>query len=138
MTTLIAIILPRRLQGLVSAERLSTLSSVVSDGARLRVGYPAWLRFFLQKGVVAITLGRTVYVSERVLAKSDHELLKLVQHELTHVRQVAQLGLMRFLYRYVREYISLRRAGMKSFQAYEEISFEREARAAEAAVDGPA
>jgi hypothetical protein len=133
MTAICAIILSKRAAGLVSSERLSQWSSAVSEGARLRVGYPAWLRFFLQKGVIAITLGRTVYVSEKAVGKSDRELMALVRHEMAHVHQVAQLGLFRFLYRYVREYISLRRSGLKSFQAYEEISFEREARAAEAA-----
>lgn len=126
-----AVIVSKRVQGLVSNERLEAWRALVRDGARLRVGYPRWLAPFVQRGVVAITLGRTVYLADRTLQKSDRELRQLLEHELTHVKQVAQLGLIRFLYRYVREYITLRRQGLRSFEAYEAISFEREARAAE-------
>lgn len=113
--------------------RLEGLDLVPS--ARLRIGYPRWLSPFLQRGVIAITLGRRVYLSEGLLQRSEDELLRIVRHELAHVGQVRRLGLVRFLYRYAREYVTARRRGVASYAAYEQISFEQEARAAEE-IDG--
>jgi len=97
-------------------------------GARLRIGYPWWLRPFLMRGVVGIALGRSIFV------RADAITERLVRHELVHVRQAARLGLLRFLWRYVAEYIALRRRGASSAEAYARISFEVEACAAEDAV----
>lgn len=98
---------------------------------KVRVGFPVWLRPFLQRSVIGITLGRTVYLSPLVVDRSRDSLMRVVRHELVHVRQVNELGLWRFLYRYVREYLKLRRSGLTSAEAYNQISFEREAYAAE-------
>jgi hypothetical protein len=109
-------------------------SSVEHDVSRSRasicVGYPWWLKPFLQHDVIAITLGRRIYV-RKVLDGTNFE--RLLRHELAHVRQVDRLGLIVFLWRYVGEYarnwIRLRSAAA----AYAAISFEIEARAAEEA-----
>lgn len=99
------------------------------EDVRLRIGYPWWLRPLLMRGVVAITLGRSIYV------RSDVEVTeRLLRHELAHVRQAARLGLPRFLWRYGREYVALRLRGASSAEAYARISFEVEACAAEDAV----
>lgn len=100
-------------------------------GGRVRIGYPVWLRPFLQRSVLGITLGRTVYVSPRMLDRSEAAVRSLIRHELVHVRQVGELGLFRFLYRYVAEYCRLRRSGLSSSDAYRNISFEVEAYRAE-------
>jgi hypothetical protein len=114
------------------ARRLEPIAAVIEgSAARVRLGFPAWLRPFLQRGVIGITLGRRVYLSPRLMDRSEEEMRRIVQHELAHVRQVHELGLPRFLYRYVREYISLRRRGFSSSDAYRRISFEVEAEAAE-------
>ena len=55
----------------------------------------------------------------------------MIRHELVHVRQMGELGLVRFLWKYVAEYLRHRRAGMSHDQAYRAISFEAEAFAAE-------
>ena len=47
------------------------------------------------------------------------------------VRQVAELGLIPFLWRYGSEYLRYRRSGLSRDQAYRAISFERDAFAAE-------
>jgi hypothetical protein len=99
-----------------------------SSPARIAYAFPIWLRPFLQRGVIAITLGRRVYVSAKV---KGEELERLLRHELKHVEQVNRIGLFRFYWRYVREYIALRRSGLKSFEAYRRVSFEEEASAAE-------
>lgn len=113
-------------------DRLNPLRQLIDESsARVRIGYPIWLRPFLQRGVVGITLGRRVYLSSRLLERGDAELQKIVRHELAHVRQVRELGLVRFVYLYVREYLRHRRSGLGSSAAYAMISFEREAAAAE-------
>lgn len=103
------------------------------DQARARVHfhYPWWLRPFLQRGVIGIALGRRIYIAPEMLERPAGEVEQLIRHELAHVRQVARLGLIRFLWRYLAEYIALRRQGKSSSAAYNAISFEREAREAE-------
>ena len=113
-------------------ERLEALSDLIeSSAARVRLGFPFWLRPFMQRDVIGITLGRRVYLSPRLLERKDEEFHRIVRHELAHVRQVKQLGLPRFLYRYVAEYLSHRRRGLAGRAAYDAISFEREAVEAE-------
>lgn len=107
---------------------------IEAAGARVMLGYPWWLRTFVARNVVAITLGRSVYVSPAYLQRPALELERLLRHELVHVAQVARLGLLRFLVSYVREYASLRRKGLPAGEAYRAISFEREAFAAESDV----
>jgi len=93
--------------------------------AIVRIGYPWWLRLFLHHQTIAITLGRRIFVAEGYASES------LIRHELVHVRQAAELGLPRFLWRYVAEYVRTRRRGMTHDDAYRAISFEIEAFAAE-------
>lgn len=99
--------------------------------ARVRVGYPWWLRPWLVTTVVAITLGRTIYVSSDAATRTPAFLVRLMRHELAHVHQVNRLGVVTFLWKYVaeflRHYVRVRSVG----QAYAMISFEAEARAAE-------
>lgn len=88
-------------------------------------------------GAHAVTLGRLVCVSPtavRLLAAGGREAAALVAHEAEHVAQCRRLGLWRFLWRYLREYLAGRARGLSHTEAYEQISFECEARAAEAAV----
>lgn len=102
--------------------------------ARVMYGYPWWLRPFLDRNVVAITLGRRVYLSPSLVFRASEELERLLRHELAHVEQVARHGLLRFLYLYGREYVALRRSGLPAEAAYRRVSFEAEAFAAEEAV----
>ena len=102
--------------------------TVIETGARIRDTFPWWLRPFLQRGVVAITLGRRIYLSAAI---AESHIEPLLRHELVHVRQIAQLGFFRFYLRYAAEYISLRRQGLSPTEAYRNISFEVEALAAE-------
>jgi hypothetical protein len=107
--------------------------TIEESRARVCIGYPWWLRPFLMRDVIAITLGRRIYVRQAMVSGAFERLLR---HELAHVRQVDRLGLMRFLWRYLiefaRNWLRLRNSGA----AYAAISFEIEARAAESA-DGP-
>jgi len=101
---------------------------LAAHGARLRIGFPFWLRPWLAGGVVAITLGRTIYVAQ---ALDGEELQRLLRHELAHVRQIIRLGLFRFYARYVKEYVTLRLRRVPAAEAYRRISFEVEAYAEE-------
>jgi hypothetical protein len=104
----------------------ATESAVRTAEANVRSGFPFWMRPFLFRGVMALTLGRTIYVGQ---AAGDID--RLIRHELVHVEQVGRLGFLRFLFRYGREYVGNRRRGLKSAEAYRRISFEEEAFAAE-------
>jgi hypothetical protein len=99
--------------------------------ARVRIGYPWWLRPWLARDVAAITLGRTIFVSRQFAEHAPAQLERLLRHELAHVRQVIRLGLPVFLWRYVgeftRHYVRVRSVST----AYQMISFEIEANAAE-------
>jgi len=96
--------------------------------AKVHLRYPWWLRVILMRGVVAITIGRRIYVAADV---AEQHLEQLLRHELVHVRQVGRLGLLRFYWRYLAEFVALRRRGLSAAEAYRNISFEREAVAAE-------
>lgn len=100
----------------------------MKTAAKIVVGYPWWLRPFLMQGVVAITLGRRVYVKAGL---STAYMERLLRHELAHVRQIERLGLLRFYWSYVTEFIRHFRAVRSVGRAYSMISFEIEAVAAE-------
>lgn len=103
-------------------------TALANAGARVRVGYPWWLRMLLARDVIAITLGRRIYVRS-VMDSAPFE--RLMRHELEHVRQVSEIGLMRFLWRYGVEF-GANWLRLKSFAAaYASISYEIEARRAE-------
>ncbi|TMI69800.1 MAG: DUF4157 domain-containing protein [Bacteroidetes bacterium] len=72
------------------------------------------------KGKYAITFGRTVFVN---CTKDEFYAQPWwVRHELTHVRQYKEYGILGFLERYI---------GYSLFHKYDEIPFEKEAISAE-------
>ena len=82
------------------------------------------MRPFLLRGVAGITLGRRIYIEgENVEA--------ILRHELVHFRQIQRLGVFRFYWSYLREYLTNRRRGMPPSEAYRRISLEEEAFGAE-------
>jgi len=107
------------------------LKRIQAETAHVRIGFPFWLRMFLWANVAAITLGRRIYIDPHYMQRGADRIESLVRHELAHVRQVSQLGIMRFAYRYLQDYVRLRRSGLASGAAYEAIPFEIEARNAE-------
>ena len=107
---------------------------VAGAGARVRIGYPWWLRPWLARNVIGITLGRTIYLSRAVSELSEDFVERLMRHELAHVAQVNRHGLVRFLYLYIREFASHYREERSLERAYRRISFEVEAAEAEEAI----
>jgi hypothetical protein len=75
-----------------------------------------------------MTLPWGIFVRGDLLAGDRSALAQLIRHELVHVRQWGELGPLRFLVRYLSEYLRLRRDGLGHQEAYRGISFEREAR----------
>jgi len=105
--------------------------TIAEARAKVRMGYPWWLRPWLMRDVVAITLGRRIYLNTLAEPASIERLLR---HELAHVRQINRLGLLRFYWRYVAEFVRHFRQVRNVQRAYGMISFEQEALAAEEAV----
>ncbi len=89
---------------------------------------PRWMRLLLPRNVVAITLGRRIWIAGEL---TDAQREVVLRHEMVHVVQMARLGLVVFLARYLGEYLRNRLRGMGHDGAYRAISFEIEAFAAE-------
>lgn len=96
------------------------------DAVRVRAA-PAWMSRAWIGDVAAMTLPGTVYVRRDVLGGDSSRLAWLLVHELVHVRQWRELGPLRFLGRYVGEYLRARLAGRSHADAYRGIGLEREA-----------
>lgn len=90
------------------------------DGHWLWVGGP------VPFGSVGITLGSLVIV--RKSAALGGGFAELLAHEQVHVRQFAELGVGRFVARYLRSYARFRLRGYGHWQAYSRIPLEVEAR----------
>jgi hypothetical protein len=89
---------------------------------------PRWLERAWGDRAAAMTLPWAIYVKAAVLGGDRMVLARLLTHELVHVRQWQQLGVVRFTVRYLTEYWRSRRRGLNHAQAYLAISLEREAR----------
>ncbi|HLL16424.1 MAG TPA: DUF4157 domain-containing protein [Pyrinomonadaceae bacterium] len=92
--------------------------------------------------VAAITIGRHIFVSRRIVERDARGQLTmpgwLLAHEAAHVRQFQRAGFIKFVCNYAREYLTLLARGGKfdasaRMEAYEQITREREAREVEAA-----
>jgi hypothetical protein len=108
---------PRRLDA-DEREQFTHVPARDLDRARL-VSVPV-----LTPGVAGMTLGRWILL--RRGHDYDHD---LIAHELVHVRQWRELGVVRFLARYLGTYARGRCHGLGHKAAYEAIPLEVEARA---------
>jgi hypothetical protein len=91
----------------------------VTAAAGARVVAVPWL----PAGVAAMTLRRII------LMRRDHVGDEaLLAHELVHVRQWGELGVPRFLWRYLSAYARGRLRGLGHWDAYQAIPLEVEAR----------
>ncbi len=98
---------------------------------------PSWLTWLWGKAVSAMTLKKTVYIRSEVLDAAPSLLGPLLVHELVHVQQWKQLGVVRFLWKYVAGYIGGRLTGLPHQDAYRAIPIEIEAREIAAQLQGP-
>lgn len=99
--------------------------------AKLRIGYPWWLRPFLASNVAAITLGRRIYVAAGYVRRSRQDVDRLLRHELVHVAQVNRYTLPLFLILYAGQFVRQLIRHRSFDAAYRAIPFEVEAYAAE-------
>ena len=58
-------------------------------GAKLRTRYPPWLRPFLARDVIGITLGRRIYLSPRVEALPSDQAERLIRHGTALIASIA-------------------------------------------------
>lgn len=79
---------------------------------------------WLPTGVAGMTLGSLVLIRRDHLGDE-----RLLAHELVHVRQWRELGVVRFLWRYLSAYARGRFSGLSHQAAYLAIPLEVEARA---------
>lgn len=86
---------------------------------------PLWMRRLWRGPVAAMTLGQRVFLASDDL--SPDKLRRLLVHELVHVRQWQQAGAVRFLRRYVADYLRGRMRGLGHESAYHAIRYETEA-----------
>ena len=77
-------------------------------------------------GASAITFGDKIYFAER-LDQSNFFNMALIGHELVHVEQYKKRGMVRFLIRYLLEFVANLAIEKNCRRAYMTISFEREA-----------
>ncbi len=114
---------------IVDGSLVTARSGVAVDGVDpSRVVFrpiPRWLLPLFAGAVRAITFDRTVLVHpeffDEVVAGDSPE---LVAHELIHVRQWAEAGVVTFLVRYVADYLRLRVLGCGHDDAYRHIGYE--------------
>lgn len=78
---------------------------------------------WLPPGTAAMTLGHTILMRRDHLADAA-----LLDHEMVHVRQWEELGVPRFLWRYLGAYLRGRARGLTHQAAYRAIPLEVEAR----------
>ena len=116
-----------------------TLTDAIADArAKVRVGYRWWLRPFLSRDVIAITLGRTIHVSPHAAEGARERVEALLRHELAHIRQINRYGVIGFYARYVAEFLRHLWHVRSWNRAYMLISFDIEAYAVERKAEGEA
>ena len=91
---------------------------------RLSAGKP----FFLSHRFDGMTLGSRIWAPRDFCDRTPREQLSFLAHELTHVEQYHELGIIGFLRGYITEYRAHRHRGLSRIEAYRRISFEDQAR----------
>ncbi len=113
----------------------AALTSVDPEAVPVREA-PRWLRALWRREVAAMALPWAIYLRPVVFRWSPERLRRLLVHELVHVDQWKRLGVVRFLGRYLGEYLRGLIAFRSHTRAYRDISLEREAEDTAAALAG--
>jgi hypothetical protein len=101
---------------------------------RIHIGIPSHVRLFAAITAAAYTSGDDLYFAPGVYDTTTIEGLALIAHEIAHSVQYKRYGKIKFQLLYLMHYLANKKRGMSDAQAYEEIPFEKEARAKEFAV----
>ena len=83
---------------------------------------------FWGSGIQAMTVRRWIFVDPGLLNGDRAKLSLLIIHELVHVRQWSDLGVLGFLSSYLGSYLRGRRNGLNHRDSYRAIDLEVEAR----------
>jgi hypothetical protein len=94
----------------------------------VREASPRFTRFWF-KGIVGMAFPRVVYLRPDSFAEDRSAQGSLIIHELMHVEQWRRSGPVRFLGRYLGDYVRGRLRGASHESAYRAIRAEEEARA---------
>jgi hypothetical protein len=62
-----------------------------------------------------------------ILYRDRNPSAELIRHEEIHLQQLRRDGVRKFYLQYLKEYFQGRRRGLSHFEAYRQISYEREA-----------
>jgi Domain of unknown function (DUF4157) len=87
-----------------------------------RDGYWLWVGGPVAPGAAAITIGPVILMRRQYVQDA-----RLLRHELQHVRQYREYGLVGFFRWYLRAYVRARLAAYPHLSAYRRIPFEVEA-----------
>ncbi len=101
-------------------------SGVNLDDIRIQQGIPAEVELIADP--LAYTEGNRIYFKKGEYDPHTARGLADIGHEITHSEQYAKLGALTFQKRYLQEYFELRKLGFDHQSAYENISFEVQAR----------
>ena len=117
---------------LTETGRDSDLLRVAIDPVRpeqlgLKAASPLMMRLW-GSGIQAMTIRNWIFVDPKILNGDLDVLSRLVIHELVHVRQWHDLGVVGFMRRYATDYLQGRRRGLGHRDAYLNIGLEEEAR----------
>lgn len=119
--------------GLPSARLSDALPGLDLDRVTVRAA-PQWLGGVWGRQIAAMALPRLILIRRDVLESDPAGLGELIVHELVHVHQWLRLGLVGFLWRYLRDYLAGRLRGWSHHRAYRAISLESQARDLTAAI----
>ncbi len=112
----------------VDTEQLRVLIHPIQpEQVWLRSATAVMMRFW-GAGIQAMTVRRWIFVDPRLLNGDTAKLSLLIIHELVHVRQWSDLGVLGFLSRYLGSYLRGRRNGLNHRDSYRAIDLEVEAR----------
>lgn len=98
------------------------------EEVRIRRAPPLMRRLWGRRKIHAMTLGNTIYIDPTMLGAASDRTGRLLVHELVHVRQWHEMGVPRFLWRYLSSYLRGRLDGLGHWGSYLAIPLEVEAR----------
>ncbi|MEX2654024.1 MAG: DUF4157 domain-containing protein [Acidimicrobiia bacterium] len=88
---------------------------------------PDWMLRVWRGPVAAMTVMNRIFVHPRWLSGDEPNFGPLLVHELVHVRQWTEAGPVRFIVRYVNDYLRARLSGCDHDTSYRRIRYEVEA-----------
>ncbi len=105
----------------------SQLGTVRPEKVRVHIA-PRVLTLIWGRTTAAMTVRSTILIDRALLERPGERLATLIAHELIHVRQWQEKGVLLFLLTYIRQYLLARVRGASHDVAYRAIGMEVEAR----------